>query len=229
MQAIPSTLNFSGIYILRNTITGKHYIGQAKCIANRLREHLRKRNGKTSNPFSLLYRSARKHGWGAFEWSVLERVEDIQNIDEKEKFWIEKLRACDRSIGYNLHPDPKTTRGWIHRESSKRKMSKNRRSQFAETNPFFGKRHSDETKAIIGLANASWERTNDYRKKLCAARSRRARKRITQINPTTGEIVKTWGSSEEIVNTLGLPQSNISMVCNGKRKTCGGFNWQYAM
>lgn len=43
---------------------------------------------------------------------------------------------------------------------------------------------------------------------------------------TTG---KVYNSFKEIEETLGLPHSNLVACCNGKRKTCGGMEWRYAI
>lgn len=43
-----------------------------------------------------------------------------------------------------------------------------------------------------------------------------------------GQFVKTWASATDAARELGLDQSGISKCCNEKRKTTGGFKWQYA-
>ena len=39
--------------------------------------------------------------------------------------------------------------------------------------------------------------------------------------------IKEWNSLDEASRTLSLHSSNIYKVCNGERKTCGGFHWKY--
>lgn len=39
--------------------------------------------------------------------------------------------------------------------------------------------------------------------------------------------IKTWDSMSDVKRELGLPVSNISLVCQGKKKTYGGFIWKY--
>ena len=39
--------------------------------------------------------------------------------------------------------------------------------------------------------------------------------------------IKEWNSIDEACRALSLHSSNIHKVCNGKRKTCGGFHWKY--
>lgn len=39
--------------------------------------------------------------------------------------------------------------------------------------------------------------------------------------------IKEWETMQEAAEYLGLQKSNISDVCKGKRKSCGGFHWRY--
>lgn len=52
------------------------------------------------------------------------------------------------------------------------------------------------------------------------------RRRVHQIDPTSGKIIRTWNSTREPQRELGI--SGVSSVCKGKRKTMGGFIWKYA-
>lgn len=42
-----------------------------------------------------------------------------------------------------------------------------------------------------------------------------------------GNIIKIFNSTRQASLELGINQGNISMCCNGKRKSTGGFLWQY--
>jgi hypothetical protein len=68
--------------------------------------------------------------------------------------------------------------------------------------------------------------SKDFQNKLKVKKSNTQRRRVHQIDPKSGEILKTWNSSREPQRVLGI--SNVSAVCNGKRKTMGGFIWKYA-
>ncbi len=43
-----------------------------------------------------------------------------------------------------------------------------------------------------------------------------------------GEVIRGFNSIAEAENITGILNGNISSVCNGKRKTAGGFTWQHA-
>lgn len=92
----------SGIYIIRNMINNKVYIGQSDNLSRRKKEHFKRYNIKTIREFnSYLYRSMRKYGIENFEFKVLERIEkDLLN--ERESYYILKYNSVDRSKGYNM-------------------------------------------------------------------------------------------------------------------------------
>lgn len=87
--------------------------------------------------------------------------------------------------------------------------------------------HKNEIKDDNKVENLEWcdqKYNNNYngRQKRIAAK----RKKITlQINPNTNEIIKEFPSTIEVKRQLGL--THISDCCKGKRKTCGGFKWEF--
>lgn len=49
-------------------------------------------------------------------------------------------------------------------------------------------------------------------------------KRVCQIG-LDGKLIKIWDCATDASDELSVDQASISMVCNGKRKTAGGFVW----
>lgn len=52
-------------------------------------------------------------------------------------------------------------------------------------------------------------------------------KSVYQINLKTNKVIRTWGSTTEAANALGIHGPNISAVCNNRKKTSYGFKWKY--
>ena len=52
-------------------------------------------------------------------------------------------------------------------------------------------------------------------------------KPVLQIDINTNEIIAEYPSTMEAERQLNISNSNISMCCNLKYKTAGGFKWQY--
>lgn len=90
----------TGIYIIRNLIDGKVYIGQSTNIEKRLRDHKSYlRRGQHHN--ILLQRSFCKYGEGAFSFDVLSECV-AEELDLYEKTWIAFYRSTSKDGGYNL-------------------------------------------------------------------------------------------------------------------------------
>lgn len=75
--------------------------------------------------------------------------------------------------------------------------------------------HKDEDKTNNSVINLEW---CDCQYNIDYSQSKQVR---------CIETGKIYSSTMEVEKQLGFSQSNISLVCNGKRKTCGGFHWKY--
>lgn len=86
------------IYQITNEVNGKFYIGKTtKTIEERFRKHLYESRYERSN--SYLYKSMKKYGVKHFTIKVIECQVDETKLDERERYWIEKLNPH-----YNLTP-----------------------------------------------------------------------------------------------------------------------------
>jgi hypothetical protein len=89
----------SCIYIIKNTINNKVYIGKTTCFNNRQKDHLRKlKSGKHINLH--LQSSYNKYGKDVFTINVLENCDDSL-INDREKYWIIYYNSVNNSCGYN--------------------------------------------------------------------------------------------------------------------------------
>jgi group I intron endonuclease len=232
MQDATVKHEFPGIYQILNLANGKRYVGQAQNIASRIRDHRRTRNGTPGhNPYSLLYRAVRKYGWHSFEWSVLERVDAVAELNRRETFWITALQCCDRARGYNLCPEAGVTRGWHHSDETRARLRASASQRTGAHNSFFGKHHTKATKEIIALANsaATRPRSEEERARLAVMGGRPCRP-VAQIDAMTGETVRIWPSLSEAAQGCQVSIGSLIGCCKGRRgrKTVGGWRWSYA-
>lgn len=51
-------------------------------------------------------------------------------------------------------------------------------------------------------------------------------KKVKQIGQK-GEIIKVWDSCRDVVRQLEIDSGSISRCCNGKKKTAGGYKWEF--
>lgn len=89
-----------GIYLIRNTVNGKVYVGQSSHINRRWREH---KKAMRLGYKSYLHDAMRKHGVDAFEHVVLELC-DFDAMDEREAYWMAAYCCHDEAKGYNYRP-----------------------------------------------------------------------------------------------------------------------------
>lgn len=216
--------DFAGIYQLKNTVNGKIYIGQAQNILKRFNEHRRNRNGHLFYRDCYLYRAIKKSGWSKFEISVLEKVDDVSLLNDREIFWISELNP-----EYNMKDGGDCARGWHHTEEAKKKMSETKSKQYlGENNPFYGKKHSEETKKKIAIATSKRKHSPETISKLKAYYNpERFFKKVGKFDKNTGELLFQYKSVSDAAKQNGVSQSNLSSHLGGRNKTCKGYIFKF--
>lgn len=79
------------IYKTTNLTTGKIYIGKDK-----------KNNPDYIGSGKILKYAIKKYGKENFKKEILEECSSLQELSDREKYWISKLNSTDRQIGYNI-------------------------------------------------------------------------------------------------------------------------------
>lgn len=157
-----------GIYIIKNKLTGKSYIGSSNNIKKRIGYH-KYRLRLNTHWNCHLQRAWNIHKEENFAFSILEIVSNKDDLITREQFWIDELRVASRDYGYNLAP--MANRSQLS-EETKAKMSKTRRGKFTGLDsPLYGKNHSDESKqkirdALIGRKRPPF--SQEHRSKISA-------------------------------------------------------------
>jgi group I intron endonuclease len=93
-------LNISGIYQIKNKTNGKSYIGSSINIRLRWKDHRRKLR-KGIHHSKHLQSSFDKYGLDSFEFLIIEKVDDLNNLLKSEQKWIDFYQSYDRLYGYN--------------------------------------------------------------------------------------------------------------------------------
>ena len=88
------------IYMIKNKVNGKIYIGKTKDFYDRKRDHFNalRKNEHCNEHMQMAFN---KYGEENFEMSILE-VCAIEELDEKEIYYINKYNSRNRKIGYNI-------------------------------------------------------------------------------------------------------------------------------
>lgn len=95
------------IYKIRNKTNNKFYLGSSKNFSHRKCEH--KRDLSLSKHHSpRLQKAWNKYGSENFVFEVVEEFPKDSSdklLLEREQYWIDTLKPCDDSIGYNISPN----------------------------------------------------------------------------------------------------------------------------
>lgn len=116
-----SITNCSGIYIIRNKINRKVYIGSSDRVRSRLLEHLRCLRANRHHS-SHLQNAYNKYGEGAFTFRLLEKT---INLTKREQYWCNYYKSNTSRYGYNVRTIVNSNRGnkIIISEKTKKKIS----------------------------------------------------------------------------------------------------------
>ena len=89
------------IYKITNKLNNKIYIGKTIHTAeSRFKEHILSARNSSSN--THLYRAMRKYGVDNFTVEVVECVDTIELLAEREIYWIAEFDSTNPCVGYNM-------------------------------------------------------------------------------------------------------------------------------
>lgn len=103
----------SGIYAIVNTKNGNHYVGQSIDLAKRRISHLKDlQSGRHCNPY--LQNSFDFHGGVNFAFTILEYVPNCDELNDRERYWIETIHKDHKLYNVVLDPDKWIKVQWAH-------------------------------------------------------------------------------------------------------------------
>lgn len=198
----------------------------------------------------------RKYGWDGFDHEVLFSGLSQEDAFAKERELIRVYGSNNYERGYNMteggeagsclsgerHP----MWGKHHSEETKAKLraqrkgvpySPERYSKFLETLDREALRQRAYV-TIVGYNNGR-PRSEEHKRKIAESnrglkRSPETRRRISKMRKIPiiqltvgGDFVREWDCAKTAAETLDIQAGHISKVCKNRRKTAGGFVWQY--
>jgi len=132
-----SKITQSAIYMFKNTINSKIYIGQSVDVYSRYSKHKKSEFSSCINPTRFV-NAIKKYGFNNFEFSIIEFVEK-ENLTIREQFWMDFYKSYLREFGYNACPAAGSPFGYKHTKETREKVS------IASK----GRLHSEKTKKLM--------------------------------------------------------------------------------
>lgn len=140
--------NEVGIYQILNVVNNKVYIGQTtECFLKRFWHHNWSLNSnRHANKY--LQNAWNKYGKDMFEFSVIHVLQDGEDINELEKYYIAQMNSANASYGYNMQLGGQEKRlcDYTTPESRKAVGEKNRQHML-------GRKLSEETRAKMSASS----------------------------------------------------------------------------
>lgn len=233
------------VYKITNVVNEKVYIG----VTTRTFNERYKGNLTRATHNEHLRSSIKKYGIESFhideEFDIAYSAEEL---NEKEQYYIKKYDSMNPEKGYN-----KVSGGqWGYKYSREARINirnanpqKKKVYQYTLDGEYIRSYISLTSIREIGYSHKS---VNDC----CLGKSKTAygyfwsyeelskEQVVSKVNADTrtntvtvyqytadGEFVKRYSAIHDVKRELGLLPQNISKVCSGKRKHCGGFKWSY--
>ena len=188
-----SHLSRPGIYCIRNLISGRRYVGSSVNIKDRWKSHRHNlREGR--HPGKAMQNSWLKHGEAAFEFSVLEFIEQVEDLIQAEQRWIDHFDATNPHSGFNVSPTAGNCLGVRHSDDTKAKLSMRRK----------GVPKSPEHRKAIGDAHRGRTIPEERRQRVAEGVRRyfaehpEARERMREVGHRNGLLTKGRKLSPEI-------------------------------
>lgn len=157
------------IYVIKNILNNKVYVGQTKNPTRRWQQHQYDCFTKNET-WTRLYCSMRKHGVNNFTYTIIQEC-DTLDVNQNEIHWIEELKATDRKFGYNqdlggnqnkiVSQETRikignASRGRIVSDATKEKISLSK----------LGKKRSEESKRKQSISNIGRVHTEETKQKI---------------------------------------------------------------
>lgn len=163
--------------------SGKIYIGQSKHCLYRWKYFYSKLHCKSQRH---LYNSLLKHGFNNHKFEIIEKC-SLDKLDELEIKYIEQYNSTDKTIGMNLRAGG--SKGAIMSDETKELM---RQNALGNTN-MLGKKHSDETKALISKSRSGIKPSIETRRKMSKSRkgykhAEETKQKLSKANKFTRKI-----------------------------------------
>ena len=90
------------IYKVTNLVNQKVYIGQSINSLEERQFHHYKDAKRKDRPTVYFHNALLKYGFNQFKWEIVEEIDNLEELNKREIYWISFYDSTNRSRGYNL-------------------------------------------------------------------------------------------------------------------------------
>lgn len=207
------------IYKITNTVNGKLYIGKTKyTVESRYSQHCFEVDRNIIK--YPLYSAMRKYGKDKFVVEIIEKIDDENTLNEREKYWISYYDTyIKHGKGYNC-----TLGGEGNATINSNQIFKlwDLGLSIQEISAITEHDRSNIRKILQSYNNYSVEKAL---KRGCTYQARSLLNPIDQYD-IYGNYLRTFSSEKEASQKIGISYKSLNQAVNGKTKTAGGFQWR---
>ena len=214
IQANPVGINYKDIYIIKNDINNKVYIGQSLDAEQRFKSHCK---GNYDN--SLIDAAIQKYDKSHFYYEILEK--QILNYNEREKYWISYYNSITPN-GYNILQGgntPPVYYGENHPNAKLTQIDVNKIKDYLKNTQFSLNEIAKEfnvSKRQIGRINCgvSWTQPNEHYP-IRKIPNSNGKLEAEQIDLIIDLLKYSYQFNGEIARQFGVEVHTISDINNG--------------
>lgn len=193
------------IHVVPHTGYDKYYVG----ITLKSDPEKRWEHGYGYRGNEHFFRAIQKYGWDNIKHIIFINGVSKEEACNIEKMLISTLRSKDPKYGYNKTDGGEGTCGV---KISEAQREKKRQASLGEKNPYYGKKHSEETRAKM--------RKNHWKRKYGEMPTA---KRVHQFDLNC-KYIKTYGAIQEAADIMGVCDMCIHHAIKS-HGVCKGFFW----
>ena len=186
----------------------KKYIGITMNIPN-----YRWNNGNGYNRQKIMKNAIKKYGWENIKHKILFTNLTKEEAEQKEIELIAFYKSNQRKYGYNIENGGNCV-GKMSEETKKKISKSNIGKNTGIKNGMYGKHPKEEFKKG-NIPHNKGKKTSEEER----------RKRSKPVLCVETGII--YYSAREANKQTGISYKSISSVCNKKRKTTGGYHWEF--
>lgn len=207
------------IYLMKNLVNNKIYIGQSKNFKSRLQDH--QKLNKNNN--QLISKAINKYGCENFQCEIIFYAISLNELNEKECCYIKLFNSTNRKIGYNIRSGGNNSEMSDVTKEKLRQLNLNKivsidtikkikNSTLGVKNHFYGKKHSNETKLkMIGSWKNRESISEETKKKM--SMSQKGRKHSNEVKEKMSISHLGIKSRETPIYVLN---KDLEIICNFK-------------